>query len=420
MGVHNAKSLGSWPMTIVTNILKQMPGVRQPQRKFLAVLFTTILALRGRVNFGNLSRYCAYSERTMARQFRTTFAWPDFHQRVITTTLDPHSELSSAQDASFVPKSGKQTFGLGHFFNGCANRAERGLEISALAVVDVTRRCAFTLAVAQTPPGKDHATSKAEEDETRGDFYTPQLRDPRKRLPQRSKYHCVEGYFAKKKYLDEVVDLKLPPITKLRGDANCLFLYPGPHPKRRGPQRKYDGKVNFQDLRRFEALGPLEERDHIHLYTAVVWHVSLKRKLRVVVLVNRKDPHKPHYIVLASTDIELDGRRLVAFYVARFQIEFLFRDSKQFTGLADCQSRAEAALDFHCNAALATLNLARAEEVRASPAHSAQVFSMASGKQCHFNERLLDLFTESLALDPTWVKKHPCYDELRTYGAIAA
>jgi hypothetical protein len=110
----------------------------------------------------------------------------------------------------------------------------------------------------------------------------------------------------------------------------------------------------------------------------------------------------------------------VAFYVARFQIEFLFRDSQQFTGLADCQSRAEAVLDFHCNAALATLNLARAEEVRASPTHSAQVFSMASWKQCHFNERLLDLFTESLALDPTWVKKHPCYDELRTYGAIAA
>src|SRR5713101_5685941 len=36
-------------MTIVSDILKQMPGVRQPQRKFLAMLFATILALRGRV-----------------------------------------------------------------------------------------------------------------------------------------------------------------------------------------------------------------------------------------------------------------------------------------------------------------------------------------------------------------------------------
>ena len=47
----------------------------------------------------------------------------------------------------------------------------------------------------------------------------------------------------------------------------------------------------------------------MHLYTAVVWHVTLKRKLRVVVLINRKDPDKPRYIVLASTDLALDGHK---------------------------------------------------------------------------------------------------------------
>jgi len=407
-------------MTIVTDILQQMPAVRQPQRKFLAVLFATILALRGRVTGRNLSRYCEYSERTMARQFRATFDWPDFHQRVLTAALDPRAELISAQDASFIPKSGKQTFGLGHFFNGCANRAERGLEISTLAVVDVTRRCAFTLAVAQTPPGGGEVTSQQEADETRVDFYKQQLRDQRQRLPPSVTYHCVDGYFAKKKYIDEVVALNLHPITKLRHDANCRFLYIGPHPKRRGPKRKYDGKVTFQDLHRFEYLGTREDTEHLHLYTALVWHVSLKRKLRVVVLVNRKDPHKPRYIVLASTDLELDGHKLVEFYVARFQIEFLFRDSKQFTGLADCQARAEAALAFHFNAALATLNLARVEELRVQTDQSPHVFSMASWKQRQFNERLLDLFIERFALDPTWVKNHPSYAEVRTYGAIAA
>src|SRR5437660_3193211 len=92
-------------MTIVNNILKQMPAVGQPQRKFLVMLFSTILALRGRVNFRNLSRYCDYSERTIARQFRRSLDWPDFHQRVITTALDPQAEVISAQDASFIPKS---------------------------------------------------------------------------------------------------------------------------------------------------------------------------------------------------------------------------------------------------------------------------------------------------------------------------
>ena len=80
-------------MTIVTDILQQLPTVRQPQRKFLAVLFATILALRGRVTGRNLSRYCDYSERTMARQFRASFEWADFHQRVMQAALDPRSEL---------------------------------------------------------------------------------------------------------------------------------------------------------------------------------------------------------------------------------------------------------------------------------------------------------------------------------------
>jgi hypothetical protein len=405
-------------MTLVNDILKQMPGLGQPQRKFLATLFVTILVLRGRVNCRNLSRYCDYSERTMARQFREPFDWPDFHQRVLMTALDPHSELVSAHDASFIPKSGKQTFGLGHFFNGCASRAERGLEISTLAVVDVTRRCAFTLAVSQTPPGAE--ATQAEPEATRVDFYKQQLRAHRHRLPSGITYHCVDGYYAKKKYIDEVVSLNLHAITKLRSDANCMFLSTGPHPKRRGAKRKYDGKVNFQALSRFEDLGTREDAPHLHLYTAVVWHKTLQRRLRLVVLLNRKDPAKPRFIVLGSTDPELNGHKLIDLYAARFQIEFLFRDSKQFTGLLDCQARAEAALDFHFNASLATLNLVRAEAWRVQQGQPPQAFSMASWKQCHFNERLLDLFMEKFALDPTWVKNHSCYDELRTYGAIAA
>jgi hypothetical protein len=405
-------------MIFVDDILQQMPGLGQPQRKFLATLFITILVLRGRVNFRNLRRYCDYSERTIARQFRAPFDWPDFHQRVLMTALDPRSELVSAHDASFISKSGQQTFGLGHFFNGCASRAERGLEISTLAVVDVTRRCAFTLASAQTPPGE--AARRAELEETRVDFDKQQLREHRHRLPPGVQYHCVDGYYAKKKYIDEVVSLNLHAITKLRSDADCWFLYTGPHPKRRGARRKYDGKVNFQALHRCEDLGTRSEEPHVHLYTAVVWHKTLQRRLRIVVLVNRKDPAKPRFIVLGSPDPELNGHKLIDLYVVRFQIEFLFRDSKQFTGLLDCQARAASALDFHFNASLATLNLVRAADLGMQQEQAPHGFSMVSWKQCQFNERLLDVFMEQFALDPTVVKNHACYDELRTYGAIAA
>ena len=49
-------------MTMVKEILQQMPAVSKPQARFLGILFATILALRGRVNFRNLSRYCDYCE----------------------------------------------------------------------------------------------------------------------------------------------------------------------------------------------------------------------------------------------------------------------------------------------------------------------------------------------------------------------
>jgi putative transposase len=122
-----------------------------------------------------------------------------------------------------------------------------------------------------------------------------------------------------------------------------MFLDTGPHPKRRGARRKYAGQVTFQDLRHFEDLGTRAEEPHLPLYTAVVWHKTLQRRWRSVVLLHRKAPAKPRCIVLGSTAPALHGHKRLDLYAARFQSECLFRDSKQFTGRLDCQARAAAA-----------------------------------------------------------------------------
>ena len=44
-------------MNFIESILQQMPGIRQPQKKFLLILFSTILLVYGKVKFTNLSRY---------------------------------------------------------------------------------------------------------------------------------------------------------------------------------------------------------------------------------------------------------------------------------------------------------------------------------------------------------------------------
>src|SRR5437868_12538672 len=235
-------------MTIVKDILMHMPGIAKPQAKFLTFLLATILARRGRCNFRNLSRYGDYCERTIARQFRRPFDWSLFNQQVIAKATQPSHSLIAAQDASFIPKSGKRTYGLDHFFNSCAGRAERGLEISTLAVVDVTSNGAYTLAVAQTPPSE--ALLREDQEQTRIDFYVKQLHAHRHLLPPAITYLAADGFYAKQKYVDGVRACHLHLITKLRCDADLRFLYSGPREKRRGRPRLYDGKVNFQDLSR--------------------------------------------------------------------------------------------------------------------------------------------------------------------------
>lgn len=55
---------------------------------------------------------------------------------------------------------------------------------------------------------------------------------------------------------------------------------------------------------------------------------------------------------------------LYRYYVARFQIEFLFCDSKQFARLTHCQARDGAALTFPTNASLTAVSLSKLQAVQ--------------------------------------------------------
>lgn len=124
--------------------------------------------------------------------------------------------------------------------------------------------------------------------------------------------------------------------------------------------------------------------------------------------------------VLFSTDVEQDPTEIYPLYTLRFQIEFLFRDAKQFTGLTDCQARDSVKLEFHCNASLTALNLAKVEALQQHPAGTPLIFSMASVKRRALNEHLLERFIANLDLSPSVMKSHSNYEKLRNYGIVAA
>ena len=110
-------------MTIVTDMSGKRPG--RPSATTRSSSVVCYDPLRGRVTGHLCSRYCDFSERPLARQFEL-LAIGQCPPRVRTAARDPHSELISEAEKRFARKSGKQTFGLGYFFSGCANPGGTG------------------------------------------------------------------------------------------------------------------------------------------------------------------------------------------------------------------------------------------------------------------------------------------------------
>ncbi|UOA09100.1 transposase [Methylobacter sp. S3L5C] len=253
-----------------------MSSVAKPQRKFMFILLTTLTYLPGRVNFRNLGRYSALNEKTFSRWFRRSFDFVTFNLLSLKDLTDK-GEWVAAIDASFLPKSGRSSYGLDWFWNGSQGQAERGLEISLLALVDVTHNTAYTLSAYQTPAlpkapkvaevvkestvnsetkvaqdVEKTPKSKAEKTPketriTRVDSYLDHIKRDTKGLLGKIRYLVADSFYAKTKFINGVVEHGLYVASKLRNDADLRWLYIGEQ-KAKGRLRNYAGKGCFDDL----------------------------------------------------------------------------------------------------------------------------------------------------------------------------
>lgn len=381
----------------------------------------------GRANYTNLSRYSQVSERTYRRHFNQGINLEPVNQALIEANTPTASIQVLAVDCTFNEKSGRATPDLDWFYNGKTQQAERGLEWSVVAVVDLQQNTAYALSAQQTEAGIPARVKAAEAEGkicgNRVDFYLGHLAYCQDYVPQQVKYVVADSFYSKRKWVDGVLKLGWHSIGKLRQDANLKYLYRGPQRSGPGRQKKYDGKVNPRELnlKYFKLEDTLE--DGSELWSAVVWSVSLARRIRLVCSI-RRTGDTLHYALLFSTDVELIASDVVRFYRARFQIEFLFRDARQFTGMVDGQSRNSDALDTHVNASLTALNLAKVSlrnelSLPDQPPPDVVSFSIASLKRRALNEHLFELFIALFDLDPTLIKLNPNYQKLLEYGSLS-
>jgi len=349
--------------------------------KRLSRIAIAMIAMTGRVTMLGLSRWIGKggSYRTVQRFFNTIIPWPQVFKLFFQQHLNSSDgEYFLVGDECVATKSGKETHGLDHFFSGLLNKVVKGIAIFTLAVVDVNERCSYPLRVEQvvrseaektaakakkkaktkqdpTAPKKKPGRPKGSKnrDKTQVDL-TPELKRIQNMVQKQLeilqgmvtiRYLALDGHFGNNNALQMVLQCGLDLISKLRCDSALYFRYDGTQ-KKKGPRRKYGQKVDYRNIPgkywvEKSTDGDIETR----IYQAEMLHREFAQPLNVVIITKTNLKTSAFANVnLFSSGLELSYEKIIDYYSLRFQIEFNFRDAKQYWGLEDFMNTKEIPL----------------------------------------------------------------------------
>lgn len=395
--------------TLIINTLYKISKINQCRKDFIIEVFILFLSIKGRINFLQLARFGAFGEQRYRQQFEKPFPFLDFNKELVTTHGSGRYVI--AFDPSFINKSGKKTPGLGWYWSGCAGKSKKGIEIGGLAAIDIDNHTAFHLEAVQT--------IKNVEDQTLTDCYMNVIKERKEILLSISKYLVADAWFSKKPFVDDVMSINMHLISRLRDDADLRYICIEPSTGKKGRPRKYTGKIDIKNIDT-EYFSLIEQNEEATIYSAIVYSKALKRNIRLVYVKYIKLKGKQSIKLYFSTDIELNPLDILLFYQSRFQIEFLYRDSKQFTGLCDSQARSINKLHFHFNTSLTAINIAKVENWLSIDKNIRSQFSMSDIKTMNHNTLLLQRFFDVFGINQYSAKNRKLFNELIFYGTIAA
>jgi hypothetical protein len=361
--------------------------IRQLSRIILAMLTMT-----GRVTMVGLSRWSepGASYRTVQRFFAKTLPWASMGWLFVRHhLLRAEHEYVLAGDETVVTKAGKQTYGVDRFFSSVYGKPVAGLAFFALSLVSVQERRSYPVLVEQrvrTEAEKQEARSKRNQPkrspgkkasgrpqgrqnkDKRQIAWTPELLLIQAMLHKLMgllsnvcsvAYLVLDGHFGHNNALQMVrQSTALHLISKLRQDAALYFVYAGPQ-KQFGPRRRYGARLDYQAIpEQYQVASYQEEQVQTRIYQATMRHKSFALPLNVVIIVKLNlETGIRAQVVLFSSDLMLSYAKLIDYYSLRFQLEFNFRDAKQFWGLEDFMHVAQTPLTNAVNLSFFLVNL---------------------------------------------------------------
>ncbi len=321
------------------------------------------------------------SYRTLQRWYQTSLDWASLVWVVVRThLLKPNGVYLLAGDEVVVSKAGEHTHGLGRFYSSLAGRPIPGVSFLVVSLIDVTARRAYPLQGEQRlppdpaspsdlppapkrprgrPKGSKNHTKAAPTLSPELTLLQHMLRAITARIaPLKVRHVVLDGYFGTypATFMVEQADLHL--ISKLRHNAALYLPYRGPKPKR-GPTPRYGDKLDYRALPTYALRQTVIEGPYrTDTYQFMALHKDFPQSLNVVILVKTNlRTHKRAHVVLFSTDLTLSAAQLADYYSLRFQIEFNFRDAKQYWGLEDFMNVSPTAVTNAVNLAFLMVNL---------------------------------------------------------------
>ena len=170
------------------------------------------------------------------------------------------------------------------------------------------------------------------------------------------KYLLLDGKFGHHNAAQMALHIGLHLVSKLRHDSALYLPYQGENTK-----CKYGIKVNPRKLSgTFLQFSRTQGDWNLEYYQLQVLHKEFSVPINVVIILktNQKTREQGH-VILFSTDLTLTAEKLVELYSLRFQIEFNFRDAKQFWGLEDFMNVSEIAVTNMANLAFFMVNFSQ-------------------------------------------------------------
>ena len=385
-------------MTEILALLQTIaPQLSKTTLRQMSQVIFGMLVSSGRITMLGLSRWTEKggSYRTIQRFYASQLPWQAIHWLFVRLKfLKPMGQYFIAGDEVVDSKAGRESHGLDRFFSSLQQRVISGLAFFTFSLVDVEAERAYPLQMTQVVrSAEERAASKAKKEAKQVAAQTSEKRKRGRPKGSQNKskqevvlnpellriqtalkslletigkyisltYVVMDGHFGNYPSAYMVRETGLHLISKMRSDAALYFPFEGEH-KKPGPKPKQGDKIDVRALSEKYLKETTTEDDLCtEIYQGQFINKEFDFPLNVVIVVKThlKTSAKAH-IILFSTDLEQTYDQIIKFYSLRFQIEFNFRDAKQFWGLEDFMNVKETAVTNAANLALFMVNFSAA------------------------------------------------------------